>query len=235
MALIYGILAVAAGRPVPAPAARRAPRRRAGSAGASPRRVVGGSLLASSEPHRRRARRRRADRRHRRGARRRRVPARALPVGAGGRRRRAAADPGAAVPARRVRQRRARAHEHGLQGRLPGVPAARPGRGLRAAVGRRVAPAPRLAAVGGGRWPSCSCSGSSTPTRAATRAPAATPTRPTLDGLKWLRVALTGRPGGDGLDPREHRRRRGGPRGLRRRLQRVRPRPHLHLHAAARP
>ena len=42
-------------------------------------------------------------------------------------------------------------HEHRLQGRLPGVPAARPRRGLRAAVGGGVAAAARLAGLGGGR------------------------------------------------------------------------------------
>ena len=63
----------------------------------------------------------------------------ALPLDPDRRRRGAAADPGDPLPQGRVRRLAAVSHEHGLQGRLPGVPAARPGRGLRAAVGGRVA------------------------------------------------------------------------------------------------
>ena len=45
-------------------------------------------------------------------------------------------------------------------------------------VGGRLAPAPRLDAAGRRSPPSCCCSGSSTPTRAATRGPAGSRTRP---------------------------------------------------------
>ena len=59
-----------------------------------------------------------------------------------------AADPGGALPARRVRDAVAVSHEHRVQGRLPGVPAARARSRLRAAVGRRLAAAPGVDGVG---------------------------------------------------------------------------------------
>ena len=138
--------------------------------------------------------------------------------------------PEIALPARRVRRLGAVPHEHGLQGRLSGVPAARAGRRLRAAVGRRPgcrgAPGRR-----GRRSPRCCCcSGSSTPTRAATRKHRRLRQRAVAGRPQVAAAALARRPGRDRLAARQRRRRRRRARGLRRRLLGVRPRAHLDLH-----
>ena len=139
-----------AGRRLRGPAAGGAAARADRGVGRGRRRVRALAARAGRSRRRRAA----ARRARRRAARRAHGPARgarALPLaahrGRGGVRARARAR----LRARRVRQRRAVPDEHGLQARLPGVPAARGGRGLRAAVGRPLAAAPGLGGMGGGR------------------------------------------------------------------------------------
>ena len=236
MALIYGILALAAGRPrsrrrlleraEPLALARlgRSRRRRRRLAAGRPRpdRRDGRSRSRWSSGSAPRCRREL------------RAPQRFLWVlvagGVG-----AAADPGVALPARRVRQRRAGAHEHGLQGRLPGVPAARARGRLRAAVGGR-------RGCRAGRWTGWAAVaavllllGLVYPYAGGYARTGGYPNAPTLDGLKWLRVTLARRPGRDRLAAREHAGRRGRAGGRRRRLLRVRPRAASRPSPAARP
>ena len=104
-------------------------------------------------PDRRDARRGLDGGRHRRRALARAQRAGALPLDPDRRRRRAAADPRDPLPQGRVRRLGAVPHEHGLQGRLSGLPAARAGRrrarcrgpppGCRGARGRRGRRSPR--------------------------------------------------------------------------------------------
>ena len=134
----------------------------------------------------------RARRAARRGARRAARPparrARALPVAADRRRAHLPDRPRGGLRARRVRRQRPVPDEHGVQARLPGVAAAGDRRGLRAAVGQRVAAAPRLAAVGGPDRPSAAA-GAVYPYAGTYARKDGFARSPSLDGLRWLRRA----------------------------------------------
>ena len=169
-------------------AAGRAPAARADRGLGRRRRRVRALAAGAGRPRRGRGAAGRARRRPARGADARLGGARALPLAARRRRGRVRARARARLRPRRVRRQRPVPHEHGLQARLPGVPAARDRRRLRAPVGRPLAAPPRLggwAAVGAvllllglvfpyaGNWARRDGFSRS----------------PTLDGLGWLRAS----------------------------------------------
>ena len=220
-------------RRVRGPAARGAAARADRGVGRDRRRVRALAARAG-RPRRRRAAARGA---RDRAARRAHGPARgarALPVAARRGRRRVRARARARLRARRVRQRRAVPDEHGLQARLPGLPAARGGRGLRAAVGRPLAAAPGLGRMGGGRR-GPAVARARVPLRGQLGPPRRLPAEP---DARRARLAARERPRrhrGDRVAAGERAGRRRPARGRRPRLLRLRPRAACPPSRAARP